>query len=127
MEEGICVIVKANNDYYLEMLKQGNTWSIKGYESVVEALRSFEDAYNQAHDRGYSWSMSAVIHWMQFQPSIVKLGTDMDVVRKMLADPDKPSVTGLTSMAGKMNGLLLKKDAGEAAWNAGEHPRLIQP
>ncbi len=111
-------IVEAETKLYI-MLNDDNT--IVGYENETAGVRSWEDAYNRSHRRGYEASMSACINAISFRPSIVS-AADIDEIESLLA-PDR-SVVAVRNVAGGIRGACTNVKAKEY-WDRGVKPRLI--
>ena len=54
-----------------------------GSEDISQALKLLPD-YNEYHNRSYTWSMSAAIHFMQFPSKIVQVESLDEVDANML-------------------------------------------
>ena len=120
-----------NNIMYIAIIKSGEKFfvmanrddnSIAVFESVGDGLRSFEDAYNRNHRRGFEASMSACINYIQFQPSIVKVEGLEDVKKRIC--PDQPRLARLNSIAGIMT-VITTREGIEEIWEKGRKPQLI--
>lgn len=96
---------------------------VSGFESEKQGCNSFEQAYNRGHARGYEGSMSACIHFIFYQPSIVYF-TNIEAVKKILKDPI--ILISSWSAAGSMYGLQCKVKEARTLWNKGMKPRLIR-
>lgn len=109
------------NHYYILLTADG---PMQGWSTQARALAYFTDGYNNGHRRSYEASMSAVVHWLMFQPSIIELA-DASVVRGWLPDPNKPESFSLWSVAGGIHGLRLDPKPGARLWDTGTKPALI--
>lgn len=100
---------------------------VHGFTSETAALRYFEDAYNRKHRQSYEGSMSACIHSIFFQPSVIPMGRGMTKLEKLIArnEAGQFEIVTSSSVAGRMSGIRLKLDEGRAAWEKGTQPRLI--
>lgn len=118
------VIVLYDGTYSLMTDHEG---VVVGYTSEAKALASFEDAYERKHRQSYEGSMSACIHSLFFQPSVITIRGTEDL--EPLVKRDEDGTVGLAEMrtvAGSMTGLVLNLEAGKAAWERGTKPRLIR-
>lgn len=75
-----------------------------GSENLSEALKMLPN-YNKYHDRGYTWSMSAAIHYMQFPSKIVEVAS-LDEVDVNLLDR---TVIRSSSISGSASYVKLKE------------------
>lgn len=112
-------IIEADGKYYLLLVKEDN--AILAYNNVTEGVRSFEDAYNAKHNLSYEASMSAALHHIFYQPSIIN-APSQDEVQEALFDG---RATMVRSVAGSFLGALLKDDIGKQWWDKGIKPRLV--
>lgn len=118
------VIVLYDDTYSLMTDHEG---VVVGYPSELEAIASFEDTYERKHRQSYEGSMSACIHSLFFQPSVITIREVADL--EPLVKRNEDGSVGLASMrtvAGSMTGLVLNLEAGKAAWERGAKPRLIR-
>ena len=114
------IISGSNKDKYFMCSKEGD---ILVKENPVEAIRDIEDSYNRNHGRGYESSMSACVHHIFFQPTVVQIPEDIEEIRKMLAEPG--GVFGLRHISGHYHGRKLKPEAAEELLKTEIKPRLI--
>lgn len=120
VEKAVCCIIKTEKTIGVLLVRDGDVFTIMGFEDVAEGLRYFETGYMDAHHRSFEGSMSACINNLSFQPSIVEL-TMGDI--EAAAEKGTKAVT-VRSVAGSVTLLPLKVDA-IALWETGTKPRLI--
>lgn len=123
MKYAVCVI-RSSGRFGLMIQKDPKNptvWDIRGFKSAPEAIAYFEEGYNQAHRRDYSWSMSACLNYIFFEPSIVMM--DEADLQTLKYEDMRPARLG--NMAGSVDLIMLTKECGEALWNSGEKPNLI--
>lgn len=87
-----------------------------------EGVKLIEDAYNETHQRGYEGSMSACIHHMGYQPSVILTAGVDDIKSRIITDEQK--VFRMSGMAGRMEGIETRTGAVDL-WENGAKPRLI--
>jgi hypothetical protein len=75
-----------------------------GSEDIAQALKMLPN-YNEYHNRSYTWSMSAAIHYMQFPSKIVQVES-LDEVDVNLLDR---TVINSRSVAGSASYVKLKE------------------
>lgn len=113
------VIVEVDKKFILMTDKDG---VVSGFESERQGCESFERAYDRGHSRGYEGSMSACLHFVFYQPSIVYFA-NTEAVKKILKEPIV--LISSWSAAGSMYGLQCKVKETKAIWNKGTKPKLI--
>ena len=112
--------VQQNGDKYKYYLMTEGT-SALGFLDVADGLRYFEGSYKQAvHGGSVQQSTSAVIHMMQFNPSVVAL-TNMEDLEKLVTLP--AHVMRLNSVAGSLTGIECKPEA-KKVWESGQKPGI---
>ena len=114
-------IVKTTDGLFIVANSDG---SVQGSESEAELVRSWERMYKDAHTRGYERSMSACVHMLFFQPSIIQFEDVEDLLTFLEHEDGKVAPFSLSSVAGSMTGLRCT-DAGQARWDAGIKPDLV--
>lgn len=83
--------------------------TIHGFRSQEDALAYFGDSYCDAHQRGIERSMSAVMHWITFQPAVVPLYTEHQLQDWIEADEDgKAAGVSFYAVCGVMTGVKIK-------------------
>lgn len=112
-------IIESDGKYYLLLVRENN--SILAYPNVAEGVRTFEDAYNAKHDQSYEASMSAALHHIFYQPSVINVPTQQEVADAVFDG----RATEIRSIAGAFIGALLKDEIGKQWWDKGIKPRLI--
>lgn len=115
-------IVKAGDTIGLLMTIENRVATIHGFESRMDGLRYFEDAYNTNHGRSYEASMSACINGIFFRPSILKLSIEEIKTCLPLGDTN---VVKVRNVSGSMSLLPLDSVKAEALWDSGDKPKLI--
>lgn len=124
MEKQYVCLVKADGVTGLLMTRvtEGgkDIWNIHGFESKMDGIRYFEDAYNRNHGRSYEASMSALINAISFRPSILQLS--IPEIERMM--PEKAVVT-VRNVSGRMTLLPLDPEKANSFWDAGVKPDLI--
>jgi hypothetical protein len=96
---------------------------VHGFETLKQTKDYFLESYGNAHSRSYEGSMSACVHFMQFQPHIVRFES-LDDIKNRIAAED-PHVHSLTSIAGRMLGISCRKEAYKI-WKESESAPLIK-
>jgi hypothetical protein len=96
---------------------------IQGFETLKEAKDYFLESYGDAHYRSFEGSMSACVHFMQFQPHIVRFESIEDVKNRIAAE--EPHIFSMTSIAGRMLGISCRKEAYKI-WEESESAPLIK-
>lgn len=116
------VVVNFDHDFYVKQADDGS--AIQGWKSEADACHYFTAAYDQRHRRGHEPSMSACLHWLMFQPAVVKIKHVNDI-RRWLPTSKTPTSYELSTVAGGMRGLLLDRVRGRRVWQRGTRPALI--
>jgi hypothetical protein len=101
---------------------KGEKSYIHGFRNEIEGIDYFERAYNAAHARGQCASTGAMLSWMQFRPSIIRLNIN---TIKAIMDKEMPCVRVSGEGQGPMILLKLDKVKGEKLWNLGIQPTLV--
>ena len=112
-------LIKSDGNIYI---MANNDFSIRAFESETEAVRYFEDGYNSCHKRSYEASMSAVVNWLHFQPSIIHVYGIFDIKERLIEE--KVKCVSLGSIAGRMKAIECKEGV-EKIWDEGIKPKLI--
>ena len=118
------VIVLYEDTYCLETDREG---VVVGYTSVAKAIASFEDTYERKHRQSNEGSMSACIHSLFFQASVIPVRNVADLgplVKR--AEDGSLSLATMRTVAGSMTGFVLDPEKGKAAWESGQRPRLVR-
>lgn len=126
MTEGYVAIIKVrpeDDDVYFVMLSDDRR--VVGWKTLDEGLQAFTRQYMDAHNRGGSWSASACINWMFFQPSIVKITKGADEIRTWVEDPTNTPVMSYSNVSGHFVGVQLDAKKAATLWEQGERPPLI--
>lgn len=97
--------------------------SINGFTSLKQGCKAFEDAYNANHSRSHEASMSACLHFIQFQPKITAKPVIEADLPAIAIDP--PRATELTSISGRFIGLQIKPEY-HHLYETGVSPKLIE-
>ena len=119
------LLIKSDDKYYLALSQESDKrWNILGYKSAVEGVRSIEDMYNSNHRRGYEASMSACIHGITFQHSIV-FYESVAKLAETLGLTGKEKVTHIRNVSGGYDTIALDKAKAAPEWERGDKPRLI--
>jgi hypothetical protein len=98
---------------------------LNGFKTKREALASFEDAYKAKHHRGFEASMSACIHYMQFNPSVIKVRSYDDIAERLIQVKTAGPVS-LRSVAGYMFAVPAIQPTALEMWENGTKPALIK-
>jgi hypothetical protein len=112
-------LVKTQKGIFL-LLNEDHT--VKGWETQRKALNYFERAYAAAHKRSYVGSMSACLHSIEFQYSVIPFES-VEWLRTNIVSPD-PSVLFLSAESGRMHALETRKGV-KKFWEKGVQPKLI--
>jgi hypothetical protein len=114
------VLVKSENKIWLLL---SDNKSIVSFHTPVEGTKWFEKAYQERHARSFEASMSACIHHLFFQPSIVEV-PNIEFIDKNILSADR-RVYRIGNVAGRM--LVAETQPGAAEmWEKGSKPKLIQ-
>jgi hypothetical protein len=116
------VLIKSGGEIYVMLDDDAKVISFK---TENEGVNYFEDIYNEYHKRGHTWSTSACIYYMTFQPSIVKV-KDLEEIKSFLAEKEpniKPVRIG--NVSGAMIVILTEKEIGQKKWDEGTKLKLI--
>lgn len=81
-----------------------NNCAFIGGEDLDEVKKLLPD-YNKYHNRSYTWSMSAAIHWLNFPSKVIEVASLDEVDDNLL---DRQIITN-SSVAGKVSYVKLKK------------------
>ena len=117
----VIVFVKTDNKVLLLTDQKGAVSA--NVSSVEDVVGYYERQYNKNHERSYESSMSACIHSLHFQYSVVAFDSE-EALRAAL--PKTGSLFSVRSVAGGVTGLDMG-EAGVALWESGAKPRLISP
>ncbi|MBU0777900.1 hypothetical protein KKF82_06560 [Patescibacteria group bacterium] len=113
------VILKVNEKYYI-MANDDTT--IMWFDSENKAIRFFEDGYNRCHSHNHQSSMSALLHRITFQPSIIDV-EGLEYIRDNIA-AENPQFVVLHHTSGNLHGITTRHGA-SGFWRFGKKPRLI--
>ena len=113
------IINGPNGTKYIMCAKDG---AILVKDNQVDAVRDIEDSYNRNHGRGYEASMSACVHSIMFQPTIVQIPNDVSTLIEMF---DGLSVYRINNVSGSYYGRRLKQEVAEVLLKTEIRPRLI--
>ena len=99
---------------------------IHGFTSLEKALDYFESTYNEAHGGSYEKSMSAIIHWITFNPVVVSIYSVSEMNEWFLRDNiGHVRLVASTSAAGTMIGVEVKPELVEELRARGVRPSII--
>ena len=87
------------------VLAIGDQNGFMGTDDAGEALKMLPD-YQADHERSYTWSMSACMHWMQFSPRLFFFD-DLDDIDQALLDK---KIYDAGSIAGRVKYTQLRSD-----------------
>lgn len=121
MEELYVIVMKTKLGYFLLAGADG----IEAHSTKEGALAIFEDSYQRDHGAGYAESISAIINWLQYRPSVIK-AKDLDWIIDNLIGWECNQLSYLSSDAGGLSGLECRADGIKEIWENGDHPRLIK-
>ena len=116
------VSIKANDEIYLLSDDEG---VVNGFPSQAAALRRFEAKYNQAHGRGYVGSMSACIHYMQFEYRCHEVIADVQSLMPSVVEPYS-TIRSVYGESGGFKGILCTGPRAAEWHSGGVQPRLVQ-
>ena len=114
--------IKAGDRYYL--LSDGG--AINAFKTKEEAQNCF--GYGEYHKRNITWSTSATIHWLQYQPVIYKLESEdvTELTEKFFKGQEKFHTCRLSSMAGGVGGVEIEDPTlAKQRYEEGERVELI--
>jgi predicted ATPase len=118
----IVCLVKADNKIYL--LADEESKCIQGFKSVQDGLDYFEKGWREALDRGGSWPASAMINFMTYEPSIIKIKSYKELKEKIVNEKKMHGVQ-LSHDSGFMVVLETRKSA-RKYWEKGAKPQLME-
>ncbi len=101
---------------------------IIAFETQKKAIAEMENIYNVKHHGGYESSMSACVHFLQTQPTVVTLPNDPQELKPILElDETDDSIKLFTvrSVSARFQGLKVKESEAEKFLADGVSPRLI--
>jgi hypothetical protein len=87
------------------ILLLGKDNSLTGSENLEEAKKLLPN-FNGYHKAGTTWSTSASIYWMTFQPRLIQF-TDMQEIESALLDR---KIHGITNISGSVIATYLKEE-----------------
>lgn len=119
MEKIIFVLIKFDGRIFI---MADDKFNISAFTSVKSAIKHFESEYDNSHVRSYEASMSACMHFIQFQPRIVV--AYFDVIKNEIA-AEEPRGFELNCISGFMKGITTREGV-EKFWEEGKAPRLIK-
>lgn len=105
------------------LLMTSHDGSIEAFATEQEAMDFFTKGYNRSHQRSYQGSMSACIHYIFFQPVIVRF--DSDTALKAALEGPPYSLVTAHNIAGSMCGFQLKEEAVTLLKTQGTSVKLI--
>ena len=115
-------LVKTSDGIFL--VCNGGDASVQADESEAALVRMWESMYHQAHGRGFERSMSACVHFLFFQPSVIQFEDTDDLLSFIENEDGKVMPYSLSSVAGSLSGFKCT-EAGEARWESGTKPTLL--
>jgi len=119
------VLVKLDKDQLV--LMTGSSGCVQAFPHETDAVHYFEDAYNRFHGRGYESSMSACLHAILYQPSVVVFASRDAMLRGLgITNPKKATVIEAGSVCGGVSGILMESPKAKRAWERGVKPQLIR-
>ena len=114
--------IKSGYNYYLYMSGK----SISAFKTVEEAQDCF--GYKDCHNRDHTWSSSACIHWMEYNPVIYELASENPEDLRKIFFPTQESLNifELGSIAGRVSGLAIEDETlAERLYSEGDSVELI--
>lgn len=114
-------LLKTDNEIWL-MLNDDK--SIKGWNTVAEALQYWTSGYKRKHRQSYEGSMSACIAFVTVQPSIIWVPEDSDWLQNHLISKADNHVYSCRNIAIHFYGVKTSPEA-ETLWENGSFPSLI--
>lgn len=120
-EPRFLVLLRGANekDVYIMASDEGK---IHGFITEDEANKYFLRAYEEKHSQSFEGSMSACVHFIQFQPRVVGFEDLEDIKRRIASDP--PRLVLMVGQAGGLNAITCRPEAYEI-WNKAESVPLI--
>jgi len=116
----LVLVCKAQTKQVFIMANDDGT--VRGFTDERQARNCWRRSYDAAHARSYEGSMSACIHFMFFQPRIVRFKDLQDIKDRIASDP--PRLVQLSHNSGFMKAITCRKEA-YAIWKAAEPVPLI--
>lgn len=113
------IVVRMDKEFAL-MQSRG---SLLGFTTLQGARDHFEIPYDSRHGSTYERSMSACIHYVFFAPRVVHIRTQKEL-KALAAKPGQ--IIQLTTVAGSMAGILLKRKEGRQLYKKATPVRLIK-
>lgn len=110
-DEGVFVVCHGDN-------------TVAASESEYDALRIWEGMYHRAHGVSYERSMSACIHMLHFQPSVISVADVEEILTFIEHENKTVRPFHLRSVAGSLTGLKCTED-GLVRWEKGRKPSLV--
>ena len=101
--------------------------TIHRFRSLEDALAYFGDGYGEAHERGTERSMSAVMHWLTFQPLVVPLHAEKQLQDWLDSDENGKVVeVAHYAVCGRMTGIKIKDSVVEELKKMGTAVALVK-
>jgi len=115
--------IKAGDRYYILSGEKGN---INAFKTRQKAMDCF--SYGKYHQRGGTWSTSALMHLVQYQPVIYKLDSEdiAELTEKFFPNQIKFNTGKLSSSSGRLTGIEIESpELGKLRYDEGESINLI--
>lgn len=98
----------------ISALLSGRDGNVLGYSTPDAAKSVFENSYKEAHNRSYESSMSANIHFILFNPQLIKLDAGEEGFRKFVKEVcimngEYTQLANFSCIAGSLRGVLVNE------------------
>lgn len=114
----ILSLFKHDGACYVLLSKDGQ--SIRQFASIEEGIGFWERGYESSIQTGYTGLMSACIHFIQIQPSIVVVKDLVEIERDLVDLP-----TRAMNFGGSLLGIPATKKGARTCWERGRKPNLL--
>ena len=115
----IISMFKHSDDYYILLTNDGQ--SMRGFDTVEKALEYWERGYENSISTGYTGMMSACIHYIQIQPSIIVVDDLAEIERSLVRLP-----TSAMKFNYSLYGMPATGPKAKSYWENGKKPNLLK-
>ena len=115
------VVMENNGNYYL---LGDNDGCVSAFKTQKEALDYFEIPYHRAHGISNEKSMSAVLNYISYQPSVVEMVDDETL--KDYFESEKVKYVSIRGISGGFVGAVIRQDYGKEMFEKGTKPSLVR-
>lgn len=119
------ITIEVSGKIYLLMDRESKC--VQGFDTVEEGIAYFERGYNESHTRNYESSMSALMNYITFTPSVHEWNHDdlKPLFGMKIAVDETFKAYGINNVSGYMMGVLLTGEEAEQFHENGLKPKLI--